>query len=405
MSSSPRRVAFDVLRRIHADDAYSHIALDAELQNAQLAAADTGLATIIVYGVLAWQRALDRIIERSLRRKKLADLSPVLVEVLRVGVFQLRFLDRVPDHAAISETVELARSVNQPTGMVNAILRAIASSADEPWWGANRDRKPARYIGERWSLPNWIANRLVQHYGIDRAEQLAVAFNEAPPVWLRAFGSPDPIRAPRLDKSLRDRVERGELFVQDLGAQKIVHLCDPQPGSRVLDACAGLGTKSLHLADLGADVVAVDPATARLERLPTAAAAAGLQDRISIRPGELGDNLEPRAFDGVLVDAPCSGLGVIRRHPETRWRRREADITSLAKLQAELLDQAALCVKPGGWLVFSVCTWTREETTKQAERFAERNPEFVQTDQFETMPDQDDADGFYAARFVRDAEG
>lgn len=394
-----RRVAYNVLRRVHHDDAYSHLALDAALDASTLVDADRGLTTALVYGVLTWQRALDRLIDRAMRQG-LKGIDDATLDVLRLGVYQLRFLDRVPDHAALNETVELARDVGSDPKLVNALLRKIAAAPDAPWWGANPERKPARWVGERWSLPNWLANRLVQQFGFERASTLAEVFTTPAPIWLREVrGGAE--RRDRLDDETRRRLGTGEVVVQDLGAQRVVELCAVTPDERVLDGCAGLGGKTLHLAETAREVVAVDPARSKLDLLREAAARVGVDDRVEVVAGTLQE-LAVEPFDGVLIDAPCTGLGVLRRHPETRWRRTEPDIGRLAAVQRDLLDTAAGFVAPGGWLVYAVCTWTREETTKQAELFLERHPSFTQQgDYLITMPDTDDADGFFAVRFTK----
>lgn len=399
--TTPRRLAWDVLRRVHRDDAYSHLALGAALDKADLDARDRGLVAALVYGVLTWERALDRLLDRAATRG-LAQFDPDELDALRLGAYQLRFLDRVPDHASIHETVELVREVGGAPATANAVLRKLAATRDAPWWGAHPERKPARWLGERWSLPNWLANRLVQQFGLERATKLAEAYTQSPPIWLRGVhGQAE--RVESLDDEVRARIARGEVVVQDLGAQRVVELCGARPGERVLDACAGLGGKTLQLAEVS-DVVAVDPSGAKLAMLTEAAARVGVQARVSAIESPLRPDIPGAPFDGVLVDAPCTGLGVIRRHPETRWRRTEPDIGRLAAVQRDLLDIAAALVRPGGWLVYSVCTWTREETSKQVEQFLTRHPRFRQDgDYLVTMPDTDDADGFFAARLL--AEG
>lgn len=397
--SNPRRVAYEVLRRVHVDDAYSHIALDAALDGSKLSGQDRGLAAALVYGVLTWERALDALLKRVLKRG--TEIDEETREVLRIGALQLRFLDKIPVHAAVKETVDLARSVGVSAGLTNAVLRQIHQAGELAWWGAVPERKPARWLGERWSLPNWLANRLVQQYGLERATSIARACTTAPPIWLRTReGATE--RVASLDADVRARLLSGDAYVQDLGAQRVVELCGVSSGERVLDACAGLGGKTLHLAENAAHVTAVDPFEGKLAKLRDAAALLGLGGRVTTVASELSRDLFDAPFDGVLVDAPCTGLGVIRRHPETRWRRTEPDINRLADVQRAILDEAVELVRPGGWLVYSVCTWTREETTKQVELLLERHPSLLLDGEFvTTMPDTDDADGFFAARFIR----
>lgn len=422
----PRRLAFDVLQRVD-EGAYSHIALAHALDHASLSRADRGLATQLVYGVLTWQRALDDVLHPRLKN----GIKSVGADgrlILRIGAYQLLFLDRVPAHAAINESVELAHALTpEISGVVNAVLRRISREMP-PWWDdADRQKKPARYLGQRWSLPNWIANRLLQQLGgVDRCESLIEALSTVPPIWLRAAPAvevPDAERSadvagawratqltPELVEGLRD----GRWVVQDVAAQLVGHLALGCGGTDVLDACAGLGGKSLHIAAQGRRVIAVDPNPTKIKMLQEAAAVRGLSVDAHVGRAEETQG----AYDVVLVDAPCSGLGTIRRHPETRWSKQESDIGELAKIQAEILDGVVDRVRPGGHLVYSVCTWTREETTKQIEAFLTRHPNFVlERPDDSTLPwakflngdflslnaAAHDSDGFFAARLRRTA--
>ncbi len=440
----PRKLAQKVLETIEGEDAYSHIALDAALERSNLDGRDRGLATELVYGTLTWQRALDKVLADFVRQDLHSLDLPVLV-ALRVAVYQLVFLDRIPAHAAVDEAVEIVKRgpSRAASGLVNAVLRNIVRKRDAiQWWrDADRERKPARYLGERYSLPNWMANRMVQYWGLERAEALAEAFDQRPTLYLRAVGEgagelpdgvqsvdgvPGAFRAEAMSPAVRDGLEAGKWVVQDLGSQLIGLYAGAKPDMAVLDGCAGLGGKSLHLARLvgpSGHVVALDPSASKIDMLCAAAERAELDARVSAQVGELqafATDEEPR-FELVLVDAPCSGLGVIRRHPETRWRRSESDIFALVKLQQELLDAAATLVAPGGVLTYGVCTFTSEEGPKQLERFLERHDDFervgpptegegatvdwtnyVDPDgQLSLNPLDHDTDAFFAARVRR----
>jgi 16S rRNA (cytosine967-C5)-methyltransferase len=412
-----RRTALQVLQRVHKDDAYSHIALSEALDAASLSPEDRGLATELVYGTLTWQRAIDRILDDALHRGLKSVRGPLL-DVLRLAVYQLVFLDRIPDHAAIDESVKLCREVagEGASGLVNAVLRTIARADEHQWWNeTDRERKPARWLGERWSLPNWLSGRMIQQFGLDRAASLAEAFNQRPPLWLRRTGQPLAEAAWRTDgmtDEVRQALAAHEAVVQDLGSQLVARYCGTQAGEHVLDACAGVGGKSLALLEEGARVTALDPQASKLQMLEKTADELGVADRVTAVDTELQNIDFEGPFDGVLVDAPCTGLGTLRRHPEARWRRRQADITTLSRVQENLLDEAAMAVRPGGWLTYSVCTFTREETTKQIELFLERHPEFERAGSLQheaidelgelhTFPDLHDADAFYAARLER----
>ncbi|WP_168210913.1 16S rRNA (cytosine(967)-C(5))-methyltransferase RsmB [Persicimonas caeni] len=449
---NPRQLAQEVLETIEREDAYSHIALDAALERSGLDARDRGLATELVYGTLTWQRSLDKVLGDFVRRGIDGLDLPVLV-ALRVAVYQLLFLNRIPAHAAVDEAVEITKAgpSRAAAGLVNGVLRSIvrkrgqAKQANQSkqvrWWSdKGRERKPARYLGERYSLPNWMTNRMLQYWGLERAEKLAEAFDTRPPLYLRLLaddvelpegvepveGVPGALRAASMSDAVRAGIADGKWGVQDLGSQLIGLYAGAEPDLAVLDGCAGLGGKTLHLARLvgpTGGVVAVDPADTKIDMLCTAADSAGMRERLTTQVASLQDFAQEtdETFDLVLIDAPCSGLGVIRRHPETRWRRSESDIFALTKLQAELLDVAATLVRPGGTLTYSVCTFTTEEGPKQVERFLERHGDFERTGAPESGPGAEvdwkkyvdgdaqltldplehDTDAFFAARLRR----
>jgi 16S rRNA (cytosine967-C5)-methyltransferase len=430
-----------MLTEVEQRGAFSNVAVDRVLSGGDFSAADRGLATQIAYGVLTWKRAIESILEETVHGG-LRSLDEPVRRALAIGVYQLVWLDRVPDHAAVDETVALTRDLgaSRAKGLVNAVLREVVQRRDGgslQWWNsADKERKPARYLGERYSLPNWMANRLWQLEEAERAEALAEALTQDAPTMLRGLGGGDPetiegaepgssipraIRVPGFTDDVRAGLEDVDWIVQDLGAQAVVELADVQPGDRVLDGCAGRGGKTLAMADrVGAsgEVVAVDPAGQKLESLADAAVEAGLRERIRIWTGPLEalvEETEEASFDVVLIDAPCSGLGVLRRQPEIRWNRSEADVTELVSLQRTLLEAGAGRVRAGGHLVYAVCTFLTEEGPKQVERFTEAHPAYdVEAPQgpedvdwapyvrddgaIETDPLRHDADLFYAAK-------
>lgn len=402
-----RQLAQQVLEGIEADDAYSHIALDAALRRSALDARDRGLVTELVYGTLTWQRALDTIVGQFVDSGIGSLELPVRV-ALRLAVYQLVFLDRIPAHAAVNQAVNIIKAgpSRRASGLVNAVLRNLLREDATQWWrDADREKKPSRYLGQRYSLPNWLGHRMLQTWGLRKAEAMAAAFAQRPPFYLRRVSPtaelpggvtpaqvaslpalPGAFEVDTIDDPVREALARGEWVVQDLGSQLIGFFTGARPGIRVLDACAGLGGKTLHMAELvGGDghVVAVDPVASKLQMLQETAALAKLSGRISTHCAELQSYAQgearagqARPFDLVLLDAPCSGLGVIRRHPETRWRRDKSDIPALAAIQKELLEVAADLTQTGGVLVYSVCTFSREEGAGQIAAFLENHPEF-----------------------------
>ncbi len=436
---SARQLAFDVLERIDESGAFSDRALDAELDRAELGDKDRGLATELVYGTLARRRSLDVILDEAVHGG-VDSLDDEVHRILRLGAYQIVFLSRIPDHAAVDESVELNQNRGEPRAgsLVNAVLRTIADEADTlEWWDeADLDRKPVRYLGQRYSLPNWITNRMIQIFGFERAEVLADALNDRPPLYIRPLRDEAHDMLPLLEEitaleaptsafrvdSMTDTIREGlgahRWIAQDIGSQWITRWVGAERGDTVLDGCAGRGGKTLSLAldvGLGGKVAAVEPDAWKLDDLQETAEGAALHQRIESHPDELQNWSESNdeTFERILIDAPCSSLGLLRRRPEVRWRRDESDIPSLVALQRELLEAGADRVEPGGVLVYSVCTFTSEEGYKQVDRLLESREDFERAEpsaDFEVEgtldergdlrldPLDDDSDIFYSAR-------
>jgi 16S rRNA (cytosine967-C5)-methyltransferase len=313
-------VALHALDRIDSDGAYANLVMQGLLKDCGLDERDRGFATELVYGTTRMQRALDHAIDAFVVRPP----DPVARRVLRLGAYQLLFA-RVAPHAAVSETVALAPQRSR--GFVNAILRKISTWS--PHWPSD---------AVRLSYPDWIWDHFVDELGPTDAEAALALMNEAPEVNVRDDG-----------------------YVQDLASRWIVDLVEATEGQLVLDLCAAPGGKATALAGTGATVVAADVlwSRARLVRANARSTASTVQVMV-------GDGRRPpfrhESFDRVLVDAPCSGLGVLRRRADARWRIQPSDIAELALLQGELLSSAARLVRPGGILVYSVCTLSRAES-------------------------------------------
>ena len=329
-----RRLALEVLGRIERDGAYANLALRAALERCDLDRRDRAFVTDLVYGTTRMRRACDHLIDRFLHD----DIQPEVRTVLRLGAYQLHWAG-VPPHAAVSATVAVAPRRVQ--GLCNAVLRRVADY--QPTWPG-----PAVEL----SVPDWLIDRLVADLGLDDALAALAAMNRPAPAVVRDDGY------------YQDRASQ---LVADLTGEGLV------PGGRVLDLCAAPGGKATALAAAGASVVAADLRPARLglvaqnaDRLGHAVALVAADGRTPpFRPG---------SFDRVLVDAPCSGLGVLRRRADARWRGGEADLADLALLQADLLAGAAALVRPGGQLVYSVCTVTEAETAGVDRRFRGAEP-------------------------------
>ena len=415
-----REVARRVLDRVDRGGAWATPALDGELARSGLEDRDRRLAAELVYGVLRNRARIDRALAAH---ADLARTPPRVVTALRVAAHQLLFLDRVPGYAAVDDAVRAARQVAGPrlAGFCNAVLRKLAAEG-EP---ALPDEPRAR-IAALHSLPAWIADELAA-VAPERLGELAAAFAQPAPLIARA----NPRRTTRdaliaelvaagatarpvdevpmalavdglsdLGRSASFRA--GRWTVQDAGAQRVGLVAAPRAGQRILDACAGLGGKSTHLAELtddAAEIDAADQLPAKLELARETAARLGLT---RVRP-VVCDLLDPAAplaatYDLIVLDAPCSGLGVLRRHPDAKWRLQPADVPRLAALQRRLLDAVVGRLAPGGALVYSVCTFARAEGPEQIAALVARSGLRL-VEEHRTWPP--DADAFYIARLER----
>jgi 16S rRNA (cytosine967-C5)-methyltransferase len=410
-----RRLAFEILSQVE-EGAFSDKALDVALkQNPDLDDRDRRLLTELVYGVLRYRGRLDFVLS-CFCRQTLSRVEPAVLQLLRLGAYQLLQLDRIPPRAAVHETVELARDLgmSRVTGFLNGILRSLTRGLDTiPW--PDPQAAPLACLQQEFSLPEWLAERWLGDFGPAEALALAEAMLEPAPftvrvntlltsredflVALTAAGyqvaathyAPEGVIITGGGARHLPGDQEGWYQVQDEGSMLIGRLLAPQPEERLLDVCAAPGGKTTHLAaltDNRADILALDIAADRLALVHLGARRLGCLGIVSrtwdvTEPAEF---LSAGSFDRVLVDAPCSGLGVLRRNPESRWRRTPEDLQVNSERQSILLDRVAPLVRPGGRLLYSVCTLTREETTLVAERFLSNHAEFQREDLRELMP-------------------
>ncbi len=323
---SARRLALDVLVRIDTGGAYANVALPAALAESRLAERDRAFATELVYGVTRRRRALDWAIDPFL----VTPPPPPARAALRIGAYQLIELD-TPAYAAVSATVAAAPRSHR--GLVNAVLRRVAEAGPRDWPDD----------ATRLSYPDWIVETLIADLGRDTALESLESMNAPARVQRRADG-----------------------YVQDLSSQMVVDAIDVQPGDLVADVCAAPGGKATALAARGARVVACDSHRGRIGLLEANRAALDAEKMLLLAADARHPPLQPGCCDAVLVDAPCSGLGSLRRRPDARWRVEPSAVSRLADLQRELLEAAVGLLRPGGELVYSVCTLTAAETLEVA---------------------------------------
>jgi 16S rRNA (cytosine967-C5)-methyltransferase len=444
MAADTRRTALQILLHAAKKKTTLDRALDAfRPQLAGLTQQDKNLCHAIVFGVLRHRNFLDFIIQ-AFSNTKIARMDLSVLYILRMAVFQMRFLDRVPDFAAINTAVDLAkaRGGKKIAGFVNAVLRNTARGIDSLVW-PDQHKNLVDYISVVHSIPLWLARRWLDRYGPGTTLELSCAVNQIPPVTLRTntlktsrteLGrlltdaghniahtqfSPDGILLAGAGIHVEDLAGfAGGLFqVQDEAAQLVSRILDPQKEETILDACAGLGGKSLHLAQLmenTGQIIAVDTEENKLAQLASEAQRLGItcvKTRVmDLLTADISDF--PGFFDRVLLDAPCTGLGVLRRNPDAKWERSVQDIQRMAGRQKRLLNRAASLVKPGGTLVYAVCSCEREENEAVIAAFLKARKDYALDpiedvygrtcgSFFSTFPDTMGMDGFFAARFTR----
>lgn len=435
---SARACAYRVVRRVFEEGAWADRALQAEAERAGLSGRDRALAVALSYGVVQRRATLDHVIER-LADRPAEGIDPPLLAALRLGVLQLAFLDRIPAHAAVAESVELAkRDAPRGAGLVNAVLRRAAREG-RSIVDALGDRTPAE-AALKHSHPLWVAEMWWEHLGPEAARALMDAHNRPAEAVLRAntlLGAPEALRAripgaapadPLLPEAIvltepfdahGDPMHGEGLYMpQSRAAQAVSRTVDPQPGEQVLDLCAAPGGKTTHLAALmGGEgrVVALEVNATRARGLQRTVRRMGATN-VEVRVADGREPQEPRAYDRVLVDPPCSDLGTLASRPDARWRKQAGDPERLAAIGLGVLRAGAAAVKPGGLLVYSTCTISPLENEGVIDAFlaAERGFEVVgsrsdlpawehpRDPRFTlSLPHRDGTDGFFIARLRR----
>lgn len=341
-----RRLALDALMEVERG-----AQADSYLRRAgrQLDARDAALATELTYGVLRRRRQLDWLIEKAASRPLASIQPPIVLQILRLGVYQMRFLNRIPAHAAVNESVELVKRVKRhgAAGFVNAVLRRIPG-LPHPWPSAALE----------YSLPDWLAAKWAARFGPESFAKLGSVTLKEPRVWVRVppgQAAPEDFIPGELPGAFRS--PSGETLGfrrMDVGAQSLVPLLGLRPGMRFLDVCAAPGNKTAQALESGAVAVACDASAKRLKDFLAPGCPRVQAD--AAMPLPFGP-----VFDRILVDAPCSGTGTLARNPEIRWRIQPEDLSQYAERQRAILRNALACLKPGGRLVYATCSLEEEE--------------------------------------------
>jgi 16S rRNA (cytosine967-C5)-methyltransferase len=405
----PRETALKVLYDINKSGAYSNIALNSYLENKDLSNLDKAFITELVYGTLKWRLSIDYIIDQfsSVKIKK---LSPWILNILRLGVYQLVYLDKIPESAACNESVSLAKRYGHSASSryVNAVLRNVARSRDKIAY-PDKKKDIIAYLSVKYSHPDWMVKSWLERYGESFTQELLKINNEPAPLTVRVntlktnkeelentlrkegfeiesakyIENALTINNPSSLTKMRAFVD-GLFQVQDESSMLVGRILDPKPGEFVVDVCSAPGGKSTHIAELmenKGQVIARDIHEHKIKLINDAANRLGIEiiKAEIFDASEQDENLRGKA-DRVLVDAPCTGLGIIRRKPDIKWTRSLNDLNQIPELQEKILNASSQYVKPGGVLVYSTCTIEPRENEELVRKFIDMNKDYVLED-------------------------
>ncbi|MEX0993500.1 MAG: 16S rRNA (cytosine(967)-C(5))-methyltransferase RsmB [Solirubrobacterales bacterium] len=441
--TASRRCAFAVVRRVFEHEAYADRAFRAEAERAGLAGRDRAFAMRLAYGAVQRKLTLDFLIERLSERSP-SKLDPAVTAALRLGIYQIAFMERVPDHAAVGESVELAKqSGTRGIGLVNAVLRRAAREA-RGTVASLSDETPAE-AALRHSHPEWIARLWWEVLGSQEARALMERDNEPAESAVRAntlvtdaaslsealstAGVTCHVVADLPEALVVDgpfdahgsvQYARGELMPQSRASMLVTRVLDPKPGERVLDLCAAPGAKTTHIGALmnsEGEIVAVEANRDRASSTTENCRRLGIES-VRVLVGDASEPTFGDRYDRVLVDPPCSDLGTLQSRPDARWRKSTDQVTDLAALQARMLEAGAAALGQGGVLVYSTCTIDPEENERQIDSFLGRHRTFAALDLSErapglvsannrrflqTLPHRDGTEGFFIAALRRES--
>lgn len=438
-----REIAIKIINTVHSKEAYANVALAKELIKRDVSEQDRRFITELVYGTVKTAQTLDWILLKYINRS-LDKITPIILDILRMGVYQIFFMSKVPNSAACNQAVELAKKYGHAgtVKFVNAVLRSAVRAPEKAKY-PTLESDPLERISLEFYHPEWLVKKWINQFGIDETIKLCQFDNVSAPLSIRTNTlkttrsklmqiladekiechispfAPEGIictEHPTLGslKSLKD----GLFQVQDESSMVVAHVLDPKPGEIILDTCSAPGGKTTHIAALMKNygkIIAMDIYEHKLEKIEQNANRLG----ISIIETKLCDATQidqvyEKKIDKVLVDAPCSGLGVLRRKADARWKKTAELLNELPILQKRILHSAAKTVKVGGILVYSTCTIVEEENQEVVKAFLEENQEFILENTSDFLPQKDrkdrmiqylphveQVDGFFIARMKR----
>lgn len=445
---SPRVICLDILNQVEAGRHVDRLLSDSFKRHRDLIPLDRAFLTELSYGVIRWRGRLDWII-RQFSKVPFDKIESEILNVLRLGLYQILFLTRTPASAAVNESAEMAKKFRGKGGaaFVNAILRSVLRQREEiPY--PQIDEDPIRYLSVVQSHPLWLVRRWVTEMGVGEAQKACAFNNQVSPLALRV----NTLKMDRrtLIEKMREKgleafpaefsedgivvrnapptselplLKEGFYMIQDEASQLVTFILDPKPKERILDACAAPGGKTTHIAQKMEDegeICALDLSRDKLNLIEEICRKLGIKIVRTVKGDSSGPlpSAEGLTFDRILADVPCSGFGTLRKNPDVKWRRGENEIRRLSELQSKILENLSGYVKEGGILVYSTCTVFHEENEDVVEKFLDRHREFrldridqvlpekshpfIKNGHFKTFPPDGGMDGFFVARLLKE---
>ncbi|MBS7527434.1 16S rRNA (cytosine(967)-C(5))-methyltransferase RsmB [Fusibacter paucivorans] len=441
MKINARKMALKILNHIELEHVFSHHALNHFFETYEVSNIDRRFISNLILGVLEHKMLIDFYI-RKFSKVRFGKINHEVVNILRLGIYQIMFMDKVPESAAVNESVKLAKRISPAQGnYVNGVLRAFIRAYEEVPLPDER-RHPDEYLSIKYSHPKWLVNLWLDAYGYDDTKALLAANNMTPPLSIRvnrlkttrddflkvldAAGivatpsklNPDGILIQSVNQmniTSLPRFKEGDFQIQDISSMMIGHIADVKPGDFVMDVCAAPGGKSCHMAERmhnSGRLLARDVSEQKCQLIADNASRLGISIiETAIFDARHFDKSLRQSADVVLVDAPCSGLGIIRRKPDIKYNKQPEDLASLTRIQREILNAAAEYVKVDGILIYSTCTLNEAENDGQVNDFLAHHDSFErvslagiipgQSETLTLLPHQHQTDGFYIAKMKR----
>jgi len=445
---TPRAICLDILNRIEEADLHpDRLLTDSFKRYRYLTSLDRSFLTELTYGVIRWKEKLDWVI-RQFSKIPFEKIESGILNILRLGLYQIFFLSRTPSSAAVNESVELAKPFRGEggAGFVNAVLRSAIRQKDEIRY-PDIAEDPALHISVVQSHPQWLVQRWVKEMGVEETTKICTLTNQISPLTLRTNTlkmnrkdlmeklrqkelSPFPTTYSEEGIVLKDPpptselpfIKEGLYIIQDEASQLVTYILDPKPGERILDACAAPGGKTTHMAqkmENQGEIYALDLSKGKIDLIEEMCQRLGIRI-VKTTKGDAAQSLpipQGMKFDRILADVPCSGFGTLRRNPDLKWRRGEKDVKRLRELQSSILRNLSVYMKEGGVLIYSTCTVFHEENEDVVEKFLDECPEFqldrmdkvlpekchtfIHSRYFKTFPPKNEMDGFFVARLIK----